>query len=233
MHSLRNLLQAGFAFIAIPAMLFTSCQREDSADVNQARIYTHYELFYNANDDKTHAVARFRFGNATGTLLELNSPAEVSFNGQVMAYNALYSGHHLEFAGRIASGTFIYTDTDGAVLQNNVAPYDSIAFPADLDTISKSQAYTLAWDGSPLAPNENVGIFIGSWTWGQDALFLQAQDNATNIVMGTNALGNLSTGPSIFYMDRWTQVAPTQATEAGGVVIGKHRAQNVQVQVID
>ena len=62
------------------AILFMACPIEDSADVNQDKIYTDYEVFYNSNTDKTQVLARFRFGGATGTLLELNEPAEVYFD---------------------------------------------------------------------------------------------------------------------------------------------------------
>jgi len=72
-------------------LLMTSCAKEDSSFVNQNKVYCDYELFYNQNEDKTHAVARFRFGGATGTLLELtdSTGASVSFNGETLPYLSL------------------------------------------------------------------------------------------------------------------------------------------------
>ena len=210
-----------------------SCNVEDSGDVNQDKIYTHYELFYNANDDKTVAVARFRFGGPTGTLLELNEDASVSYNGNEMEYNVWYLGHTFEMAGFIDSGTFVYEDLDDLVFTNTVLPYDTIAFPEGFDTLYNSQANTLTWDGNPLAPNESVGLFVGSWTWGDDALYIQSADNATDLVMGTNQLSNVPVGPSTLFMDRWTEVEVTEGTSEGGVVIGKYRAENRLVQVVN
>ena len=94
------------------ALAFTSCQTEDSADVNQDKIYTDYELFYNSNTDKTQVVARFRFGGPLGTLLELNDPASVKFDGEDVPFNALYSGHFKEFSGQVLEGTFLYTNVE-------------------------------------------------------------------------------------------------------------------------
>ena len=54
---MRNLL----AFLLGITLMATACQTENSADVNQDRIYTQYELFYNANEDITYARAWFRF----------------------------------------------------------------------------------------------------------------------------------------------------------------------------
>lgn len=210
-----------------------SCNVEDSGDVNQDKIWTHYELFYNANDDKTVAVARFQFGGPTGTLLELNENASVTFNGNLMEYNTWYLGHAFEMAGFVDSGTFVYQDLDDMTFTNTVLPYDSIAFPDGFDTIVRTQANTLTWDGNPLAANESVGVFVGSWAWGDDALYIQSADNATNVVMGTNQLSNVPVGTSTLFMDRWTEVDAAQATGEGGVVIGKYRAENRVVQVID
>lgn len=210
-----------------------SCNVEDSGDVNQDKIWTHYELFYNKNDDKTVAVARFRFGSATGTLLQLNEDASVTFNGQELEFNNWYFGHVKEFAGVVDSGTFVYQDLDQLTFTNTVNHFDSIAFPDGFDTITKSQANTLAWDGDPLSANENVGVFVGSWTWGDDALYIQSTNNATDIIMGTNQLSNVPVGPSTLYMDRWSEVPVTEGTSKGGTVIGKYRAENRIVQVVN
>lgn len=209
------------------------CNVEDSGDVNQDKIWTKYELFYNENDDKTVAVARFRFGGPTGTLLQLNEDASVTFNGEELDYNTWYLGHAKEFAGWVDSGAFVYNDLDQFSFSNTVIPYDSIGFPLGFDTINNTMATTLEWVGNPLAANEHVGLFEGSWAWGDDALYVQSADNATDIVMGTNQLSNVPVGPSILFMDRWRETDANQATSEGGVVIGKYRATNIQVQVVN
>ena len=222
--------------ILIATVLFAAiygCNVEDSGDVNQDKIWAKYELFYNENDDKTVAVARFRFGSPTGTLLQLNEDASVTFDGEELEYNAWYLGHTKEMAGWVDSGTFAYMDLDQLIFTNTVMPYDSIGFPDGFDTINNSMANTLTWDGNPLAPNEHVGLFVGSWTWGDDALYIQSADNATDIVMGTNQLSNVPVGPSILYMDRWTEIEADQGTSEGGVIVGKYRATNIQVQVVN
>ena len=201
-----------------------SCNVEDSGDVNQDKIWTHYELFYNANDDKTIAVARFRFGSPTGTLLQLNEDASVTFNGDELPWDQWYFGHVKDFAGLVDSGTFVYQDLDQLTFTNTVMPFD---------TIYKSQANTLEWSGVPLAPNEHVGLFVGSWTWGDDALYVESSDNATSVIMGTNQLSNVPVGPSTLFMDRWTDVPVAQGTSEGGQVVGKYRAENKVVQVVN
>lgn len=216
-------------------MLLTSCAKEDSNDVNQAKIWSEYELFYNQNDDKTHAIARFRFGGATGTLLELtdSTGASVTFNGQTMPYDNWWAAHHLEFSGNVTSGTFVYTNTEGTAY-TNVVPTggESVAFPIGFDTIVKSQAETFTWAGTALAANQHIGVFVGSWTWGDDALFYSDALGATNLVMGVTAKSNLALGTSTVYMDRVVKNTTINGTPEGGIIRYKYRPTNVQVQVV-
>ncbi|MEM9919364.1 MAG: hypothetical protein AAF990_14775 [Bacteroidota bacterium] len=229
----NHLLKAVLLFSMSMTVFFTSCEVEDSSDVNQDKIYADYELFYNSNTDKTWVVARFRFGGPTGTNLELTNPAFVSFNGDQLPFNALFTGHFKEYAGRITSGTFSYTNVDGQEFKNSIPPSESLEFPAALDTLTKSQAFTLNWEGTPLAEDQIVGLFAGSWAWGQDALFVQSNLGATNLVLGTNQLDNLPNGNTTLYMDRATEKDLTEGTGEGGKIRAKYRAKNKVVWVRD
>ncbi|NJK82485.1 MAG: hypothetical protein HC912_00355 [Saprospiraceae bacterium] len=66
--------------------LFYACEVEDSAEVNQDRIYADYEVFYNSNTDKTWVIARFRFGGVIGTPLELKAPCQCNFQWRTVAF---------------------------------------------------------------------------------------------------------------------------------------------------
>ena len=211
----------------------SSCDVEDSADVNQDRIYSVYEVFYNSNTDKTWVIARFRFGGPTGTLLELNDPASVSFNGDELPYNPVFLGHYKEFAGRLNSGEFIYTNVDGATFTNSVSTGTTISFPSGLETISKSNAFNLEWEGTSLSEDEVVGLFVGSWTWGQDAAFLQTNEGANGLELGTTQLDNLPDGQTTIFMDRSIIKTVTQGTSEGGIVRNVYRAENINVDFVE
>ncbi len=223
-----------FFFIAAATlpMMITSCQKEDSSDVNQDKIYTRYELFYNQNTDKTVAIARLRFGSPTGTLLEATNPASVTFNGDTLPYSVIYSGHAKEYAGQVTNGTFIYTNVDGVSYTNATPSMDTIAYPAGFDTIVKSQANTFTWVGNSLGANERVNLFVGSWTWGEDALFFAIGQGSSDLVMGTQSLSNLALGTSTVYMDRVNEVSASEVTSEGGVIRAVYRPINVTVQVV-
>ncbi|HBH48606.1 MAG TPA: hypothetical protein DDX98_08195, partial [Bacteroidales bacterium] len=84
----------------ILALLFVSCEREDSADVNQDRIYTIYSLVYEADQDITYARAWFQFGSAVGTLLELSEPSNVSFNDQRLSFQNAFAYYEKSLPGK-------------------------------------------------------------------------------------------------------------------------------------
>jgi len=224
-----------FIALILASLIIAACgEGEDSSDANQDTIYTDYELFYNANEDKTHAIARFRFGNAFGTILELSqaSGASVTFNGDLLAYSSLWGGHHKDYPGNVTSGTFVYVDTEGSSYTNSVPLGSSIAFASGFNVINKSSSQTFRWAGTPLVANDQVGIFVGTWAWTDDALFWTDADGATGIVFGVNQMQNLALGTAVVYMDRWNAVNVSQGTSEGGRIRYKYRAKNAVVTVV-
>lgn len=218
--------------LAVVSFFMLSCDKEDSADVNQDTIYAVYELFYNKNTDKTTAICRLRFGGPTGTLLEATGNASVTFNGDAMPYSVFYSGHAKEYAGLLSTGTFVYTNVDGDVFTNSAPSMDVISFPSSFTSITKSSANTLTWVGNALAANERAEFFIGTPVWGQNALFFAAGQGSTNIVLGTNQLANVAEGNATCILDRVNEVAAAQVTSEGGVSRSRYRALNQDITVL-
>lgn len=231
-----NALKFGYLFLLGGLVAFlNSCQKEDSADVNQDKIWTEYVVYYDKNDDKTHAVARFRFGNSTGTLLELvdSTGAGVKFNGTQMPYSLAWSGHHLEFAGNVTTGAFVYTNTEGTAYTNNIpSGAETIDFPADFDTIVKSQAETFSWVGNPLSANQSVGMYVGTWAWDKDALFYTSANGASSLIMGVQAKSGLTTGQASVYMLRRVENTSINGTSKGGLIRYAYRPVDKSVVVV-
>ncbi|NJK82486.1 MAG: hypothetical protein HC912_00360 [Saprospiraceae bacterium] len=150
-----------------------------------------------------------------------------------MPFNAAFAGHFKEYAGQITGGTFRYENAEGDVFENTVPNYETIAFPSDLDTISRARAYSLTWDGTSLAANQNVGVFVDSWTFGQNALFVQNNEGATDIVFGLAQLTRLPLGNSTLFMDRTTELDIEEGTSRGGKIRGKFRAINQPVIIVE
>lgn len=222
-----------FSLSLLFAVVFTSCTGESAGDVNQDRIYTEYEQFYNSNTGTTTVIARFRFGNALGTILELDSTDNVKFNGDDLPYSIFWGAHVREYVGNIAPGTFVYTNLDGNVFTNTVPTFETIDFPSNFTELSRSTPYDFQWTGTAIGQNQEVGVFVGSWAWGDDTWNFTNSVGATNMVFGINSLSNLPLGTSTVYLDRTTRKTNIQGTSRGGVIKGKFRAPNRVINVIN
>ena len=73
----------------------------------------------------------------------------------------------------------------------------------------------------------------GSWKWGEDALSVQAQEGATDIVLGTTILSNLALGSSTVHMDRIHELEVGEGTSEGGVIRSRYKAVNKDITVIE
>ncbi len=209
----------------------TSCIREDSSDVNQDKIFTAYELYYDGNEDKTYAKAIFKFSNAMGTHLELTSPSQVTFNDDVLSFKSGVAYYEKEYAGKISSGTFEWTDVDGLSYSNTIA-LNSVDFPTSLDTISTQAAEEVFWVGDSLWSNEHVSLTIRDQPAGTvSRSFSQDNTHSNSIILSLNKLQELEQGENIMIMDRYYRPGLTEKTSAGGIILGRYRPPNNTVYI--
>jgi hypothetical protein len=221
---MRNL-----SFFALTFLLFlASCAREKSSDVNQDRIHTTYELFYNANEDITYARAWFRFGNATGTLLELSDPSQVSFEGEKLTFNKVLAYYEKKFVGLKASGSFTFEDTEGNAYQNAVSIHE-IGFGALPDSISRTTALSIPFSGGEVLENEVVGVWINGENEGDAQAALTIDQGSNEVIVPADKMEKIGAGPGKIYMDRRFTPQIVEAPGAGGITTGVYRAKTEQV----
>lgn len=221
------------------ALTLAACQlAEQSVNVNQSRIWTDYELHYDANTDLTTAKASFRFGSALGTPLDLTSPSEVRFNGELLARQVQmgtnFVTYERTFAGQVTSGTFRFEDTEGEAYSNTVT-VRPVAFPSNVGPIDNDGSYAFDWVGSSLASGEQVDVTLWRLVPGSAslALFSQTQDGARGVVMDATQLRNVSPGDVALKMERRWRGAPGRAPEAGGRLTVKWTASDRAVTIVD
>ncbi|MCI5081794.1 MAG: hypothetical protein MRY78_08885 [Saprospiraceae bacterium] len=223
---MKNLL---LAFSLITLSLF-SCNREASESVDQDRIFTEYELFYNANQDKTFARATFKFSNALGTKLELSQPSEVTFNGDLLTFNPVLAYYEKEYAGLVETGTFEWTDTEGNVFKNNIEIH-SIDYANTIDTIDRSGSYELNFSGTPLEMLELVTVTINGENELDAQVFTTNDSGSQSIILSKSKLEKIGDGPGTIIMDRSYIPLIQESTNAGGILLGRYRPENQSIQL--
>ena len=220
-------------------LTLAACQMaEQSANVNQSRIWTDYELRYDANTDLTTAKASFRFGSSLGTPLDLTSPSEVRFNGELLARQVQmgtgWVTYERTYSGQMTSGTFRFEDTEGEAYSNTVT-LRPVAFPASVGPIDNDASFAFDWVGSSLLPGEQVDVTLWRLTTGSAslALFPQTQDGAHGVVMDAAQLRNVAPGDVALKMERRWSGTPTRAPDAGGRLTMKWTTGDKVVSIVD
>lgn len=227
--------------IALAALvLLPACDpAQPSEDVNQARIFTVYELAYDGNTDRTTAIATFRFGGPNGTRLELSDGSRVEFEGDDLAptggeVNLLR--YERTFANLTEEGTFVFEDADGETYENEVA-LRPIAFPDEIGPIDNDESFELAWEGDDLAEDEEVNVLLSRLQAGQEVelgLFTQRDDGAQSITLTADQLRNVAPGTVTLRIERKViDDDPDETPEVGGRVEARYVPRDVTVEVVD
>jgi hypothetical protein len=211
-------------------IILSSCQREDSIDANQDRIYTYYELNYDANDDVTTAKAIFRLGGSSSSKLKLSEGSSVTFNGQELSYNGFYAYYQNELPGIVETGTFVFTDLDGNSFTNEVS-FIEIEFPADMPDIEKGTVYDIDWIGNPVAENEVVTFTIDGPADSDNYTVTASQIGAQTIQLTAAKTNSFTTGASILGLERKYETENINAPSVGGEIITKYIAPKVGMNV--
>jgi hypothetical protein len=208
---------------------------EPSENVDQDRIYTDYEVQYDARTDITAARATFRFGGATGTLLQLSGDSEVLANGDRLTERSATFGdgvyYERSFAGLVPSVAFEFFDTRGTAYHNGIA-LRAVAPPAVVGPIDNDFAYEIRWAGEPLDFDEEVGAVLYRIVGGGAlAVFTQRDVGATSIILDRAQLQNVTPGEATLVLERRTLGDLDEPTEVGGRITARYTAAPVRVEV--
>jgi hypothetical protein len=222
------------ALLAIAAVaLFTACNKEDSSSVDQSKIWLAQTVDYDANTGITIASAQFRFSNGVGTLLRLDSPANLQIEGEDAEYFDALALYKKQYTGVKDSATFVYTDHDNNSFTNTILVGRSIDLPAGIDTISKSAAYDVLFQGQPLVAGETATVYIKEGNGTDWQSFTELSVGATKITMTTNKLQNLNTGGGQMKIERVKFGEPADNPGKGGLTTSKYSSQVKQIVIVN
>lgn len=218
---MKNLL----VILSLLTISLFSCNREESNTVEQDKIFTEYELFYNANEDKTYARATFKFSNVFGTKLELSQPSEVTFNGDILTFNTLFAYYEKEYAGLVETGTFAWTDNNGELYKNQIEIHP-LDYVEAIDSIDRGSSYELAWSGEVLQQLELLTVTINGENTTDAQIFTTNDVGSQSIILSQNKLSRIDAGTGTVFMDRSYLPLIQESTGAGGVLLGRYRPKN-------
>lgn len=213
-------------YIVFLASLLGSCKPDETIDVNQDKIFTEYEFFFNHVENRTYAYARFRHKKEKGTILKLSSSSSVAFASQPLYYNASLQQYELILDGLVSSGEFVWADTDGRLYKNSIALADISLGQGN--TLIQNQNNVLPWQGLPIREDENVILFLTSDGGGAQYVLNKSQ-GATNMVVSPVDLVKFPKGNLVASIERIATIKLKEETDAGGSMKGRYRSLEVVI----
>ncbi|MDY0140936.1 MAG: hypothetical protein RBR97_03495 [Bacteroidales bacterium] len=218
--------------LAAALFVFSSCERENSSDVNQDRIFVIYEMVYHQSTDITYARASFFFGGVTGTKLELSDPNKIICNDKILSLKSALAYYEKEFEGFIDTANYKFTDADGNSFVNEVY-IKEIGLSENPDTIIKGNSFTLNFNGEPLAQRESVYVCIDGLLENDKISVYQNTSGATSIIIPANQTSKLSVGTNTVYLRRKTEITPQETSSAGASCSGIYQTKEINIEVVE
>jgi len=209
------MLKALIASASMCIMVACSTATEPCTAVNQDRIHQSLSASYDAETDQSSARAQFRFGDGSGTTLEMAGNCAIVHDTFILNKStflgASYSG---EKSGFVPAHVFTFTDDDSKAFVNS-GTITTIAFTRSAPTsISKGTPVTVGFSDA-LGANESVTLHIA----GEGNKFASAStstNGATSVTISAEDMKFLSAGPAEIYLTRSKTDNLTQAASAGG-----------------
>lgn len=228
---MKRTLTLGFGLIVV--LFFTSCEREESMNIDQSRIYTNYTYTYDSNKSQAVMTATFRLDNSTGDKLELSYPARVEFGGENMSWRSAFGYYDLKRNGNMSQGAFTYHDLDDNSFTNNISAIESIELPFGLTSINKNGNFFLPWDGQALRSGERIKVTIKGGDQLSSKEWTTSTTGATHIILDENKLKQLSPGTAEVQIEREITQALQQSGLAGGRIEMQYKSRKVTVNITD
>lgn len=224
---MKRTITIGSALIGV--LFFASCEREESVNIDQDRIYSNYEYQYDANANKTKVTATFRLDNGGGKKLMLSYPSKVDFNGENLSWSAAMGSYQLSNYGSMTTGSFKYTDLKKNVYINEVGDISSTEIPFGVNSISQNGNFFLPWNGDAIRSGETIKVTISGT--GGNAVWTETAVGATHIILDANRLQGIAPGAATIQIERETSKSLSQSNYSGGRISTSYLSKKVNIQI--
>lgn len=217
-----------FALGMAALSVWTSCESEDAADVNQQRIQTDYSISYDTSKDQTLVWAQFRFGS---TFLKLNHPSSVTFENDKLREEEILGvvQYRKQYSGEVTSGTFRYVNSEEDDYQNTLSLPSVIDLPATLPEFSMADGVTIKWEGDPVQNGETITLYLSN----DNHLFMETTTvvGATMIQVEAGKIQSELLGECQVKIGRVFRTSLDEAPEEGGFGRSEFTSEAVGVVV--
>lgn len=202
--------------ILLAALPFVACSTatEKCTSVNQDRIHQSLSASYTKSDNSTQASARFRFGDGTGTTLEMDGNCNITHGSITLSKSTFlgtsYSG---DATGFVANHTFIFTDNNSKTFTNS-STIREIAFARSAPTTVSRTGTTTVTFSPALETGETAYLYLV----GQKTNVSGYSDvlGSTTVTISESDKKDFPLGTAEIYLQLIKSPSLTEKTSTGG-----------------
>ncbi|MDD3739661.1 MAG: hypothetical protein PHH30_00335 [Bacteroidales bacterium] len=218
--------------IALMVLSCASSEIADSKDVNQAKIYQSYSVFFDAESPDSYRItAQFRFGGNKGTTLRLSSPSVVTVNNTEMeeksdSFSGCYYETSIKESGEFS---FKFTDTENKEYSNSIS-LNPIK-PKEVEIVNADSKASIYWIGLPLAAHENMSVTICD-NEGNCASASTDIVGSDYVVISIEDMSNLVSGNGSLYLTRKYYNSIKNAADEGGNMSTEYKSVAIPIKIL-
>jgi hypothetical protein len=209
-------------------VLFASCKKYSSENVDQGEIRQTYEVKYYKENNTTEVTASFRYAKGWGGTVQLNGNANIKYGNTSLSFNNFNKNYRLLLNGNHLADTFAFTNNNNQVYKNAT----SIVTPLQFNFyngvyINKNSEFTFG-----------LGNIVGTNYYNRIKLnfankTFYANKNGSNYLftISTNQLSDITPGYYVATISNELNNDVQQHTGAGGTTSTEYFSNAFSIQV--
>jgi hypothetical protein len=207
----------------------TSNEIGESKDVSQEKIYQDYSVTYTEGNANAEVFCQYRFGGKNGTTLVLNTPSEVSFDGEKLNVDSnnisgAYYKSNKPIANFWGKHKILFTNVDKKQYENSFS-FDNfkVNYPT---TAAKNKPLQISFETPALGADDYVEIN----TVDSDSSF-SITNKGNSIVIPINELKRQKKSDIKFEANLYRNIPLQQNTSEGGKMYMRYTLKPVKVSL--
>ncbi|WP_462251604.1 hypothetical protein [Ekhidna sp.] len=226
-----------FTYSILLLTIVLSCESDDGPNFDTNDNFVSYFFFYDSDLDRTTITAEIKKLNVLNDNFQLESDETVTFNGDELMFDEQSVSYSRSYEGLIKEGDFVYSSSEGRVYSAALLSYQSIEFPNDFATLSKSEGATVEWVGNGLEEFESLIVVIGEYEEGQELGTFHDELGSESVDLARVTLEILPLGFQPAYIQRnkvkFLSNEEGEAPIVGGRIVVEYRSKTIQVELVE
>jgi hypothetical protein len=199
--------------------------------LDENKLYTVYELRYDAVENNTEVSASFFISSREGKQVILEESAEVFFQNDRLQLDETNKSYSQTFQQKVTQGSFFFSTSDSKVYENKVV-IDEVGFDINNTiAIDSEQLYELHWEGKPLQTGESMKLIISDNRIQQNVSIVEGKEGSKSITITPEDMEMFEDGEIYLQWIRRSSLNLQEGTSYDGERIAEYHSERIKGMV--